>query len=842
MFFLPFFAIFCLFYFFSVGEVFMLFLTFVTLFAGTSVFILGMLMIKDCLDKSFSAGTAAVLNKCTSNRFTATLTGVLVTVALQSSSASSVLTAALVDSGALSLYSAFWIIVGANTGTSFTGLLTAASFSDTAPLLAVAGIALLSFAKKEGLVRAGTALAGFGLLFVGMNMMESAAEGLKDSPFVMSVLANSSNAFSGILLGCFFTALIQSSSATTALLQTMAAGGLIGIRQVFYIILGANIGTCFTCAIAAAGLKASAKKVALMHIAYNFFGSLIFAAAAELLPLPETIARLAPSGIKTQTALINIVFNTACLVLALFLPVFPRKGFTFEALRVKIKKICFSGEKTMKKLLSVLLSLVLAFSFVTPAFCAENETVTEAAANEIVPVEADVPVIVVRGMNFTGGLQFDRGTENASPVNVQFDAGELFKYLAKTFAAVVSSFSISAGVSVICEYVVSLFSAYPCDENGNSVHTNISAEYYPEAVSNYPEIINPYAEDEISLVASLAKRYGGENVYYFVYDWRLDPMDNADLLDETVNKALADHNCEKVDIICCSMGGSITMAYMAEYGYDKLDTVISNTSVMFGADVITDLFQGNVCFDADAVERYLSQMVPSLSGLMKLMNITGMLDGLCNFINSFAAKYEEQIFEESLIPTFATLPGFWSMMKGESYPAAREFIFSGKEDEYAGLLTRLDNFYNNVSSRRQELLDGALNSGVKLAVIASYGSALVPAYEHAKYQGDGMVETAPMSGGALTSVLGDILTDEQLAVGDSKYVSADKCINASTAMYRDYTWFVKDAGHVLGLYGSDCSLFLFALLESEAQPTVESFPEYPQFMQSSASETLAPLV
>ena len=344
MFFLPFFAIFCLFYIFSVGEVCMLFLSFVSLSAGTSVFILGMLMIKYYLDKSFSDKTAAVLCKCTSNRFTATLTGVLITVALQSSSASSVLTAALVDSGVLSLYSAFWIIVGANTGTTFTGLLTAASFAEMAPLLAVAGIALLSFFKNQRLVRTGTALAGFGLLFVGMNMMEAAAAELKDIPFVMSVLASSGNAFSGILLGCFFTAMIQSSSATTALLQTMAAGGLIGIRQVFYIILGANIGTCFTCAVSSAGLRGGAKKVALIHIVYNLAGSLMFAAAAELFALPEAVAELAPANIKTQTALINIIFNFVCLVVALFLPLSPRKGFTFDFPRVKMKKICFSGE------------------------------------------------------------------------------------------------------------------------------------------------------------------------------------------------------------------------------------------------------------------------------------------------------------------------------------------------------------------------------------------------------------------------------------------------------------------------------------------------------------------
>ncbi len=492
----------------------------------------------------------------------------------------------------------------------------------------------------------------------------------------------------------------------------------------------------------------------------------------------------------------------------------------------------------MKKLLAVILSITLIFSLFTTAFASGEETVTDREITPIEKVEAESPVIVVRGMKFTDGLQFDRGTENAKPVNVQFDAGELIKYLGKTLLAVLTSFSLEAGISVVCEYVVKLFSAYPCDENGDSLYDNISAEWYPESVSHYPELRDINETDEISLVASLWDRYGGDMVYYFVYDWRLDPQDNADLLNETVNKALSDTGCEKADIICCSMGGSVTMAYMAEYGYKKLGTVMSNTSVMFGADVITDLFQGKVEFEPDAVERYVGTMVPALAGILKIANITGGLDILCKLLNDFAHKNEAQIFEESLIPTFATLPGFWSMMKGEAYSDAREFIFSGKEDEYAGLLARLDGFYNNVSSRRQEITDGALANGVNLVVIANYGSPLVPAYERAKYHGDGMVETAPMSGGALVSVLGSVLSDEQLSVGNSKYVSPDKCINASTCLYPDYTWFMKDAGHVVGLYGSDAVHFVFALLESEEQPTIDSFSQYPQFMVSNANEDI----
>lgn len=493
----------------------------------------------------------------------------------------------------------------------------------------------------------------------------------------------------------------------------------------------------------------------------------------------------------------------------------------------------------MKKILCVLLSVILMLSAGVTVFAAENDTAVSTPIIE--QVETDTPVIVVRGMNFAGGLQYDRGTENARPVNVKFDAGVLFKYLTKTFATLITTFSFDAAVSVICEYVVTLFADYPCDENGNSVYENISAEWYPEAVANHPEVINREATDEVSLVSSLADRYGADMVYYFVYDWRLDPMDNADKLDETVNKALSDHNCDKVDIICCSMGGSITMSYLAEYGYEKIDTVISNTSVMFGADIITDLFRGKVCFEPDTLETFVDSSVPALSGFVKLTNATGGLDFLCKIVNSFAKKYEEKIYNETLIPTFATLPGFWSMMKPEYYSEARQFIFEGKEEQYAGLLTRLDAFYNTVSSKREAILEEAVAGGMKLAVIASYNTPIAPVYEHAKYQADGVVDTSPMSGGALTSVVGKELPAEEL-FGDSKYISPDKCINANTCLYKDNTWFIKDAGHVVGKYGSDCVYFLFELLESEEAPTINTWAEYPQFMISGADESLAPMV
>ncbi len=289
--------------------------------SGVSVFILGMYIIKYALEKSYGRRLESILSRFTGNRFSAVMTGALVTFMMQSSSASSVLTAAFVDSGYITLYKAFWIIVGANAGTTFTGLFTALDITLYAPVLLVPGILIITFCKKESRVNKGLLITGVGLIFTGLGIMGDSVEEIKNMHFFSEVLSMCSSPVTGILVGAFITAVIQSSSAVTAILQTLASGGIIGIRQAFFIILGSNIGTCGTSAIASIGLKNGAKKVAVMHIVYNLAGALIFLLVSLLFPLPEFIENTFPSGIKTQVAVINIVFNIVSAVLALMLPV-----------------------------------------------------------------------------------------------------------------------------------------------------------------------------------------------------------------------------------------------------------------------------------------------------------------------------------------------------------------------------------------------------------------------------------------------------------------------------------------------------------------------------------------
>lgn len=451
------------------------------------------------------------------------------------------------------------------------------------------------------------------------------------------------------------------------------------------------------------------------------------------------------------------------------------------------------------------------------------------------------PVIVVRGMNFARGLMFDRETENPKYVEMKVDAKGIFNTLAGAAGAVMSTLNPDEGVKVIADYVALALDGYKCDGNGDSFYKNITAESYPEAAGNY-EVFNMHAgEGEIGLTNALVDHYGGDRVYYFVYDWRLDPLDNCDGLEIMIQRALKENNAKKVDIICCSMGGSITMAYMAKYGYDKLDTVISNTSVMGGSDVVNDLFQGKAYFEPLAVENKLRDVLPNSHCFISLLTKTGILAMLCNMLNNFVEKYKDIVFERALIPTLATLPGFWSMVYGENYKVCREYIFGKHMDEYPGLIRRMDNFYDKVSSRREKIIKDALDANVKIVMLANYNTPLICAYENASYQGDGVVETKPEALGATVSKVGQRLTAEQIAKADTKYLSPDLCIDATTCMLPDYTWFGRDAGHVVGNYGSEYTDFLFVLLESDVQPTIDMWKEYPQFLQSDKEEHLSPV-
>ncbi len=311
----------------SANEITSLIQGLIWLLAGVGVFIVGMNFMGGALEKCAGGGMKKLLEKISNNRFAGVGVGAAVTAIIQSSSATSVMVIGLVNAGVMTLMQATPIIMGANIGTTITGVLVALKndyFNMLMYLLAFVGV-MMGFVKKEKVKLAGTLCSGLGLIFVGLNVMSS--ENAFGSPLVERLFASIFKTIDFplllILVGIIFTALIQSSSASTGVVITMVGTGILPLELALFIILGSNIGTCVTALLASFGANANAKRVALTHFTFNIIGTAIFTAliwifkdfAVNLLVsvFPGTDAM----SLQMRVSLFHVIFNvaTTCFLL-----------------------------------------------------------------------------------------------------------------------------------------------------------------------------------------------------------------------------------------------------------------------------------------------------------------------------------------------------------------------------------------------------------------------------------------------------------------------------------------------------------------------------------------------
>lgn len=244
------------------------------LIAGLGLFLYGMKLMSEGLEKAAGARLRSILEMCTKNQFIGMIVGILFTAVVQSSSATTVLVVSFVNAGLLNLMQAAGVILGANIGTTITAQLIAFNLSAVAPVFLMLGVCMVMFVKKPMVKRIGEVVLGFGMLFFGMSIMSSSMESLRSSEQVMQLIASMDNPFLAVMVGFVITAIIQSSSATVGIVLVMASQGLIPLTMCFYIILGCNIGSCVSALLASIGSKKSAKRAAWIHLLVNIFGSL----------------------------------------------------------------------------------------------------------------------------------------------------------------------------------------------------------------------------------------------------------------------------------------------------------------------------------------------------------------------------------------------------------------------------------------------------------------------------------------------------------------------------------------------------------------------------------------
>ena len=247
------------------------------LIGGLGLFLYGMTLMSDSLEKAAGAKLRGVLELFTKNRYGGIIVGVVFTAIIQSSSAATVMVVSFVNAGLMTLYQAIGVIYGANIGTTVTSQLVSFNLSQYAPVFIMAGVLMLMIFKNPTVKKAGEVVIGFGILFLGISTMSSSMGALKELPAIQNLFMSLDNRFFALLLGLVITAIVQSSSVTVSIVLLLAQQGLLPLKICFFIILGCNIGACMSAMLASLSGKKNAKRAALIHLLFNIIGSIIMA-------------------------------------------------------------------------------------------------------------------------------------------------------------------------------------------------------------------------------------------------------------------------------------------------------------------------------------------------------------------------------------------------------------------------------------------------------------------------------------------------------------------------------------------------------------------------------------
>ena len=303
-----------------------------SMIGGLALFLYGMHMLGDGLAKASGGRLESILEKLTKNPVIAVLVGAGVTAVIQSSSATTVMVVGFVNSGIMKLEQAVNVIIGANVGTTITAWILSLSGiessnfviqlfkpSSFSPILAIIGVCLITFTKKEKKQDIGTILAGFAILMIGMDTMSGAVKPLANVPEFGQILTMFSNPILGMLAGLILTAIIQSSSASVGILQALCKTGAVSYATAIPVIMGQNIGTCVTALISSIGASKDAKRAALLHLYYNIMKTSLFMVVFYAIDYFVNFAFMETSISALGVAVVHSLFNiVACIVLLPF--------------------------------------------------------------------------------------------------------------------------------------------------------------------------------------------------------------------------------------------------------------------------------------------------------------------------------------------------------------------------------------------------------------------------------------------------------------------------------------------------------------------------------------------
>ena len=321
--------------------------------------------------------------------------------------------------------------------------------------------------------------------------------------------------------------------------------------------------------------------------------------------------------------------------------------------------------------------------------------------------------------------------------------------------------------------------------------------------------------------------------YGFRYDFRMDPFDIAEQLDEFIETLCGHTRHSKIALTGCSEGAVVAMTYLKEYGHkQRLDSLLIVNGSWQGLTLVGQLLTKQFEISGPGLANYLANEADALTvagmDLLRTSRVLNFLPPLCRLLMRVLG---DSIYANAILPLFGHMPAIWAFVPDEYYEDAIEIIFGGGP-KYDDLRTRADRYHYGVMMEAPVLLEAAMLRGTKVSVIASYGLAPMPFTKDTLYQSDGFVDSAREAGGATHAPFGQMLPPS-----DSIYRSPDGVFDAATCLLPDQTWFIKGNSHSTG-----CMRELIDwILHSEAQPTVWQNGDFPQYLQRTQDGKAVPL-
>lgn len=334
--------------------------------------------------------------------------------------------------------------------------------------------------------------------------------------------------------------------------------------------------------------------------------------------------------------------------------------------------------------------------------------------------------------------------------------------------------------------------------------------------------------------------------YAFEYDWRVSSYDVADILARYIDDVLYVTGKDKVNLVGRCLGSNIVMCYFEKYGTDKVNTFVSYVGGAEGNAMIGSLLTGNLALDSDHVSAFATSFSNNF-GITGDPTLDGMLTAFVSLINQaellgIGTGFVEEVYENikydfmprTLRDTFASFGTLWDCCAPEYYEQAKDFVFNTPElkAEYAPMLAKADRYNTNIKTHVRELLKEYAKE-INIEVVAKYNCDIYPIYEGCEVQGDGLIELERISYGAMTVNMGETLDEKYISqrkeLGLDQYISADKIVDASTCLFRDHTWFIRDLEHMN--WAESVDNYIVDIIRSDGKMTVFSDKNHPQYMQ-----------